>query len=213
MWIILWLFLLPISISSALEQKNAVLLPHNALAVPLVRQSTSYSCGAAAVLSVLAYWNKYDGDESSLFAPLGTSSENGTDPLSMAVLMRQYELEVDYLVNQTWSDLENAFLRGDTVIVDYQAWHEDDGSKLWDYTNLWEDGHYSVVVAINKNKIFLMDPSVLGGYGYLDREDFLKRWHDYEIRQGQRVEIQQLALYIRGKRGASSFPQSLIYIN
>jgi len=182
-------------------------LPDDSLAVPLVRQSTSYSCGAAAMLSVLSYWQVYDGDESSLFAPLNTTSENGTDPLNMAKVAKEMGLKATIKTKQTWEDLENDLEQGQTIIVNYQAWHESGrATDPVDYSKEWEDGHYSVVIAINGSTIFLMDPSLLGGYGYLSKKDFLSRWHDYEIRQGVRIEHHQLAIYIKGTKRNIKYP-------
>ena len=61
-------------------------LPHDALGVPLVRQQTDYSCGAAAMAMALRYFDAWDGPEEELYAVLGTHPEHGTLPEDMARL-------------------------------------------------------------------------------------------------------------------------------
>src|SRR3954463_15019016 len=92
-------------------------LPGNALPVPLVRQATSYSCGAASVLSVLFYWKAYDGNETELYPQLNTTEQDGTDPLNMTkVLHETYGLESKFLENLSVDDLRKYFAQGYTVI-------------------------------------------------------------------------------------------------
>lgn len=190
-------------------------LPVNFLKVPLVRQATTYSCGAAALLAVLAYWRVYDGGESSLYQELNTTPEEGTDPLNMQKYALKLNLKAELLVDQTLDDLEASLNKGIPAIVDFQAWPEDVQGRVKnlltdrDWEKEWESGHYAVLVTMDESYLYFMDPSTMGGYTYIPRKEFPARWHDYENRAGARVENIHMALYISGRQPLNSFPAKL----
>ncbi len=185
-------------------------IPGNALKVPLVPQATSYSCGAAAMLAVLTYWQVYDGNESSLYPELKTTPEDGTDPLNMLSFALELGLTADLQVKQTLENVQEKFDKGYTIILNFQAWIEDVQSRPNpDWENRWEDGHYAVLVAYDDRNLYFMDPSTHARYAYIPKSEFFSRWHDYEVRNGVRVENYQLALYIKGKKALPDFPASL----
>jgi len=181
----------------------------NFFSVPLVRQATEYSCGAAALLSVLYYWQVYDGGEVSLFKDLKTT-EDGTDPLEMAKFAKKVGLNTQLKESTTLADIEEGLAKGQTILVDFQAWPDE---PVNDYKTHWDSGHYAVVVGMDANRIYFMDPSVASGYGFLSREDFVERWHDFEIRKGKRVETLELAIFISGTNPLNSYPTALTAID
>lgn len=183
-------------------------LPPGRLAVPLVRQATSYSCGAAAVLAVLQYWGSYDGGEGGLYAELGTTPEDGTDPRSMAKVLGEKGLETSWREGMTEADLEGHLARGETVIIDIQAWAEDDKTPD-DYSDNWEDGHYVVLIGMDDTYLYVMDPSVSAGYGYFARSELKARWRDYEDRGGVVWRNSGLGIVSRGKARPAGFPAPL----
>src|SRR5512144_12963 len=67
-------------------------LPPGALPVPLFRQATNYSCGAAVLQAVLSYWGVYDGREDQLYGSLGTTEAAGTAPTGIVQVARRYGL-------------------------------------------------------------------------------------------------------------------------
>ncbi len=185
-------------------------LPAGALKTPLVRQATTYSCGAAVMLSVLSYWQVYDGPESSLYSVLGTTEQNGTDSAKMQSYAASLGLESTLATGQTFQNLREKLQAGYSIILDFQAWAE---VQAPDWRNRWEDGHYGVLVGMDQEYLYFMDPSSMGGHAYISLNEFMDRWHDYEIRDGKRVELYQLALYIKGKHPLPSFPAPLIRLD
>ncbi|TBR24538.1 M28 family peptidase [bacterium] len=183
-------------------------LPEGRLAVPLVRQATSYSCGAAAVMAVLQYWGVYDGGESGLYPELGTTEKDGTDPRSMAKVLAARGLESSWREGMTEADLEGHLARGETVILDIQAWTEDDPTPE-DYSDNWEDGHYVVLVGLDDTNVYVMDPSVSAGYGYFPRAELKARWRDYEDRGGTVWRNAGLGIVAKGKAVPAGFPAPL----
>jgi predicted double-glycine peptidase len=174
-----------------------------ALPVPLVRQATRYSCGAAALLGVLYYWQKYDGNESSLYRDLGTTEADGTEPAAIArVAHDRFGLAARYRRDVTLADLAAALGRGETVIVDLQAW----AGAPRDWRGDWDDGHYVVLVALDGRRAYFMDPSTAGGYAFIGREELERRWHDVEGHGAATQKVQHMAIFIAGRDHLRSYP-------
>jgi hypothetical protein len=51
-----------------------------------------------------------------------------------------------------------------------------------------------------------MDPSVRTGYAYLARDQFLERWHDYDLDGGKRITFERLGIVIRGGSRLARYP-------
>jgi len=174
------------------------------LPVPDTRQSTDYSCGASALQAVLMYW----GDEymeSELMKLLGTTTD-GTHPKSIVKVAKELGYDAEIRENLTLEDLEKSIKNGIPVIVDGQAWRDgDDLNKPW--SEVWESGHYMVVTGLDDKNVYIEDPSILGGMGYMSREEFVERWHDYETDK----KYYQLGIFISGEK--PSPPPPLLHID
>ncbi len=194
---------------------SAQQLPSGFLPVPIFRQATDYSCGAASLLAILYYWRvDQDTMETELYRPLGVSRRDGSEPSGILRTARAYGLQAQYFRDGEYSfdRLRGAVARGDTVIVSYQAWLMNPGVNA-DWAHAWDDGHYSVVVAIDDNFIYLMDPSAGIGYGYIPINEFLTRWHDVEKnRRGQWRRHQRMAIEISGSSPTLTIPAPLIRV-
>jgi uncharacterized protein len=182
-------------------------LPANSLKVPIVRQATDYSCGAAAMLGVLQYWGKWEDPESSLYADLKTTPKDGTDARSMVAFAQKLGLDASMTEKNTLDDLRLALNQGVTTILDIQAWSGEDPAPDWEQT--WEEGHYVVLVGMDKTHAYFMDPVIGTSYTYLTLDELLARWHDYENRDGKVWKHYQLAIYIRGAKAIPTFPAPL----
>jgi predicted double-glycine peptidase len=180
-------------------------LPTKALRVPLFRQATGYSCGAAALQAILRYWQVFQGQESQLYERLGTTPKDGTHPNQLVEGARSFGLTARLQENTTLADLRKAVALGQTVILNLQAWRDAaTPAKPWKET--WEEGHYVVLVGLDRHNLYAMDPSVSGAYAYLPLPEFLDRWHDYEDRTGTRHDYHHLAIFIQGTKPAGSYP-------
>ena len=186
------------AIKASLPLSSPALLP-----VPLVSQARPWSCGAAALMSALVYFGVYDDPESTLDAALGVTPEAGTRVDSIVAVARRYGLQADARVGLTLEDLESGVSRGDVVIVALQAWAT---RAVSDWRTDWEDGHYVVVVGLSRDRVYVMDPSVRTGYGYLTRDQFVQRWHDYDLDRGKRVTFERLGIVIRGGTPLARYP-------
>lgn len=195
-------------------------LPRDFLPIPIVQQSTDYSCGAAALLAVLQYWNAYDGNESSLYPLLNTTPEDGTEPDKIASLAADLGLRASYKDGMTIDELHEALNKGRTVILDIQAWHEAETRKQGprlpgrepNWRELWEDGHYVVLIALDDEFAYFMDPSAGPAYGFIPIPELLDRWHDYEDRNGRVWRYYNLGITIYGDKPIRKFPAPLVRI-
>lgn len=177
-------------------------LPANHIPIPLVRQQTNYSCGAASSAAVLKYWGLFSGEETELHSDLGTDPKEGTAPSSIVAVLQSYGLAVSYEENFTVSKLRRALKAGKSVILDLQAWRTDEKTA---WANLWEDGHYVVAVALDARRLFVMDPSTDDYYAYVPLTELMDRWHDYESIDGKMVKNHQAVIITKGKRADKSF--------
>jgi len=179
-------------------------VPTQRLAVPITPQATDYSCGAAVVLSLLTYWKTWEGNEVDLYRTLGTSKKEGTHPRAMESALKRFGLDAALRTGLTLNDLAASLTAGYTVILDIQAWKEPGNRTPWELN--WDDGHYVVLVAMDRTNAYVMDPSVKTGYAFLPLDELMKRWHDYEMRTGKREEYIQSGIIVRGRTGMRQFP-------
>jgi predicted double-glycine peptidase len=206
---------IPVALFSALASSLACGAPKThspaMLPVPLVRQAKSYSCGAAALLSVLYYWRAFDGREDDLYAGLDTTPAEGTTPEKIVEVARSFGLTAELRQRLSISDLRAGLALGETVIVELQAWHGDKAPGFR-WKDAWEDGHYVVLVGIDAERAYFMDPVAVAGYAYLPLAELPERWHDYESRTGQVVRYHQAAIFIRGTQPLHEMPGPLVRV-
>ncbi len=144
--------------------------------VPLTRQAFDYSCGAASLASCLYYWGVWDGREPQLYDLIGTDSE-GTSGEGIILGAEHYGLSAYAQSNMDTDILRGLLKDGYTVILSIQAWG--DYTATTDMEEVWDDGHYVVLVDIVGDKVWLMDPSVPGTYRVMKIKELLACWHDY----------------------------------
>jgi hypothetical protein len=187
---------------SPIPSQKEKLRPRIIAGVVDVRQSTGYSCGAAALQAILAFWGTSERED-RLMARLRTSPEQGTSPENIVRVAREYGLQADLRENLNLEDLEAALGQGCTPIVDLQAWR-DGAAQAWAET--WEDGHYMVLLGMDADRLYFEDPSLLGSRGFIPRREFVERWHDYEgdppLDASDRA-YSHMAIFIRGAQRAS----------
>ena len=172
------------------------------------RQSTEYSCGASALQAVLSYWGK-DLDEEELIRLLHTTPETGTYPDDIVKVARDLGFEAEVKENLTIDDVESSTKKGYPVIVLGQAWRSREESQKA-VADDWADGHYVVVLAVDKDYVYFEDPFVRMGKGFLPRQTFEDQWHNIGGKTPTDASKQMhLGIFIRGKKPAKhqSFKQ------
>jgi len=178
-------------------------LPQNLIRVPTVKQRTNFSCGNAATLALLRYW-RWDAyarvDETALYLPLETTHAKGTEPQPIAAFLNNAGgVTAEYRHSDvTVCELERAIDARQPPIVDLQAWR--DHETPW--RDLWDAGHYVVMVGYDSQNLFFMDPCTVapGTYVYLPRAELAERWHDLAGDHNEPVE--HMAIFARGSAAA-----------
>jgi len=171
------------------------------LPVPIVRQESHYSCGAAALAACLIYWKVWFlSRERDLWAALGTCAATGTEAGPIVKVARTHGLVASYRRRWGVADLRKSLGKGETVIIAVQAWTD---RAVADWSEVWDDGHWVVVVGLDDEKVYVMCPSIGEGYGYVDLSELAARWHDLDARSRKTHGI---AVVLRGKERLDSFP-------
>lgn len=155
--------------------------------IPCIRQGTTYSCGIAALHSLLR-WASYDLDvnDEYLMEACGTTPETGTNYEKLMDYMEQTGLlEVTWMDTMTADDIKSSIQDGCVVMIPIQAWaskETDSGEMVWfessDYEDYWDAGHWVIACGYNDQNALFMDPSTAGTYTQMSWEDLELRWHD-----------------------------------
>jgi predicted double-glycine peptidase len=140
------------------------------------RQSTEYSCGAAALQAVLSHWGK-DLDEKELIGLLHTSPETGTYVGDIVRVARQMGLKAELHEDVTLGELHAALEKGESIIVCGQAWRSREDSDR-SVQEDWEDGHYVVILGMDERFVYYQDPFIRRGKGFVTHKKFSESWHN-----------------------------------
>jgi predicted double-glycine peptidase len=166
----------------------------NFLHVPLVDQGTDFTCGVSAMQSVLAY---YDPEQSyleeELVEELQVQRESGLMIGQMEKFARSQGFRVEVVRNMTMERLFSEIRSGRPVIALIQAWPETPGP----WRPMVDQGHYVVVNGFDFSNVYVMDPVVMGNYGYMPISEFDERWHHEDDEFGQTERIEHLAIVIQ----------------
>jgi len=169
------------------------------------RQTTEYSCGACALQSVLGYWGR-EVDEAELMQRLGKTPEEGTYPDHIVRVARELGFAAELKKNLTVNDVERATNAGHPVIVLGQAWrsrgHSDAAAE-----DVWADGHYFIVLAVDRDHVYFEDPYMRMGKGFMPRAAFDALWHNVMGGDLAKPRQMRMGIFIRGEKPAA--PQRL----
>lgn len=132
------------------------------------KQSDSSRCGPAAVRMVLDYYG-IDTTEEELCNRCKWTYEEGCDDEGMKEAIESYGLGCEILNFRTLEDIKYWVKHHVPIIVD---WFSGGPGEM-------PNGHSSVVVEMDREKIYLMDPEIGQVRGVL-KEDFLRVWFDWK---------------------------------
>jgi predicted double-glycine peptidase len=143
--------------------------------VPMARQAYSYTCGVAALQSVLHYY----GDEwrqDRLYLSLKADSANGTNYRNIIHLCDSLGYNTQVHTGLSLDSLKTFIDLGFPMILAIQAWADSPGN----YAEDWNNGHYVVCIGYDPEKFYFMDPSTIGNYTFIPVNEFVDRWHDID---------------------------------
>lgn len=145
------------------------------------KQKTNWSCGPASLRTIFNFY-KFKVSEEELISS-GDIGEEGTDHKTMRFLARSYGFKFYSKNNSSLKDIEKWLTKGCPIIVNYQLGNLNG-----------ENGHYSVIYGLDKDFIYIADPSnyyegTKGSFTEnkkMEIENFLKRWFDLEELKNER---------------------------
>lgn len=148
-------------------------------------------CGPASLKIVLDYYGT-GKSERELAEMTGTNVDIGTDDKSIARVAESLGFKVVIKNESSFSDIEEWLVKGIPVIVNWFT------KGRPDYPNSEvAEGHYSVVVGLDDENIYLQDPET-GGLREIKRNDFMKVWFDFSgeyIKSDELIIRQLIAIY------------------
>ena len=138
------------------------------------QQTTDYSCGPSAVLTLLRYYGK-DGDEMTIAKEMGTSSSCGTRPEQITAWLNLHGLKASWYENGNLDTLRNNLSKRIPTLVEWCDW----------------GGHWVLVVgydtrnteSISDDVIIFADPydrhdDKMDGLTSFNAERFYYMWYD-----------------------------------
>ncbi|MDO8574586.1 MAG: cysteine peptidase family C39 domain-containing protein [bacterium] len=144
-------------------------------------RQTAGLCGPASLKMVLDYY-RVSVAESAVAKAAGASKKEGVSKDDLIKAAKHFGFDAFSKEKSNFGDLRSFIKKEVPVIVD---WFSED------------DGHYSVVVDIDKENIVLMDPE-LGGERKFSLEKFQRLWFDFpgKFIRGQKDMILRLIIVV-----------------
>lgn len=157
-------------------------------------------CGPASLKMVLDYYGVKQ-EEDRLAQLCGKDSVLGVDALSIKKVAEKYGFTVEIQNNSSYQDITNWLSQKVPLIVNWMSRGRIDYPE-----SAVPDGHYSVVVGLDQNQIYLQDPEI-GHLRTVSRYDFMRSWYDFTgdcINSWNEIILRQLiAIYKQANNRAS----------
>lgn len=148
--------------STSTERSNVVNEP-TPLDLPRVAQTLDYTCGAACFESMFRYFKSTSPGEMHFAKELGALTLGYTPPKNVLRLARDHGFKCEMIEGADIADLRAPLSDGHVIFV---TWWDEDA------------GHYSLVKALDRGSVTLMDPWAAreGVDNRLALADFIPHW-------------------------------------
>ena len=130
-------------------------------------------CGPASLKMVFDYYG-IDKTEEEIARLAGTTEDLGTDEEGIKKAAESFGFKVEIKNESSLEDIQNYLSKKTPVIVNWFS----RGRIDYDDSQV-PDGHYSVVVGLDDEFIYLQDPEI-GKLRKIERNDFMKVWFDFK---------------------------------
>ncbi len=152
-------------------------VPNSPLQIrPFQEKLNAGYCGPVVLKMVLDYYGVQETEE-ELAQLARTSKERGTDDQAIQRVLESFGLKVTIKNKASFEDIQGWLDKEVPVIVDWFT------RGRADYPDsAVPDGHYSIVVGLDDNFIYLQDPEI-GGLRKITRGNFMKVWFDFRGEQ------------------------------
>lgn len=154
------------------------------------KQKTDYTCGPSCLKMVFDYFGLKLTEEQ--IAKLAGTTVDGTAPEKLVSCSNKLGFEAHYKVNSSISDIKKFLNKRVPVIVDWFS---------------VDEGHYSVVVGMDSQNIYLADPE-FGKIKSMKLNDFYRVWFDFSgdfIRSIKDVRPREMIVIFPRKRLKGTF--------
>lgn len=135
-------------------------------------------CGPATLKMILDYYG-IEKSENELAKLTKKDNKLGICDRDIKRIAESFGFKVKIKNFSDFKDISNSLKKRIPVIVDWFTRGRSDYSD-----SEVADGHYSVVVGLDKNNIYIQDPEI-GRIRTIDRDDFMLVWFDFT---GERIE-------------------------
>ncbi len=134
------------------------------------------ACAPANLKMLLTYWDLPGKEKTDLElgAILGTDPELGTTNRAFLDTLHKFGLEAQVTENATYEHIRAWLDKDVPIVVDWFT----PGRKDYEEGEM-PDGHYSIVVGLDDDHIYLQDPEI-GGLRTIPRKQFWRVWFDFE---------------------------------
>jgi len=148
-------------------------------------------CGPASVKIVLDYYG-IEKSEDELAKLCRLKKGLGIDDKGIKTVAEKLSFKIKIKNNSSFKDIEKWLSRDVPVIVD---WFTRGRTDYGDSSTA--DGHYSVVMGLDDDFIYLQDPE-LGAMRKIIRNDFMRVWFDFKgqyLKPKELIVRQIIAIY------------------
>ncbi|MSU54295.1 MAG: hypothetical protein EXS48_00445 [Candidatus Staskawiczbacteria bacterium] len=129
-------------------------------------------CGPASLKMVFDYYG-IEKSEEEIAKLAGTTDDLGTDDQGIKKAAEELGFTVEIKNESSFEDIQVYLSKKTPVIVNWFT----RGRIDYDDSQV-PDGHYSVVVGLDDEFIYLQDPEI-GKLRKIERDDFMKVWFDF----------------------------------
>ncbi|MEJ7596761.1 MAG: C39 family peptidase [Kofleriaceae bacterium] len=164
------------------------------VALPSVRQREDWTCGAAALLAVCAYYGVGPEWEHEVATRMRLTRA-GSDPVQLVRAARAYGLETEEVRGMTDAQLRRTLDARRPVMMMLQAWGNRRG-----YADHWRAGHWVIAIGYMRAGVVFEDPWLHRSRGFLGWRELAARWHDVEGRDDHQVDRYGLVIWRAGAR-------------
>lgn len=139
---------------------------------PFQETLNSSMCGPASLKMILSYYG-VEKTERELARLCQTDSNIGTNAVSLKQVAESLGFNVEVKNQCTFDDIQQWINKKVPVIINWFSKGRSDYDE-----SVMADGHYSLVVGLDEQYIYLQDPEI-GGLRKIARDDFLRVWFDF----------------------------------
>lgn len=173
-------FLIKVLSNKSTVEKDEPHSRHRGCPEHIVAQKFDYDCGGAAVSTLLLMLQREEILKTDVYKRLDVNPIDGTKSEKIKELFDEEGIAYLEISKAELGDVERVIAAGGVCLISYQAWGEpEEIEKL-------ECGHYSILFDIDKEDVWLIDPSADEEYtpgtgvGVVkrSRHEFEKLWID-----------------------------------